>query len=812
MDYYVTNIEEQRTDTDTKAVIFVRDSEGTPDRLTVRGLNPYFYAPTAEVKAREEDLLYNGRVRYVSHGDESLFGEPVSKIEVRTRDDVKELAATFEQTFEADVWYSNRARIDLDIYTGVSSAKKNPHFRDIEPCDVEVPLRINTFDIETDDRGDFPEPGEKQILSIVTHDSYRDEYVGFIQTGGRSIADVLPNGKPDGFDRVDFFAEEKAMLEGFVDYIAETDPDVLTGWNFTDFDAPYVVARLSKLGINPSRLSRMDYAGLNRRGEARIMGRIVYDMMDAYASAQQNELESYRLNAIAERELGENKVDHTGQGIYEMWEDDCEKLLHYNLVDVQLVVEIDQTAGILEFRQTLAHQVGVGLDGTGANNQFIGMLVRRKLREWNKVAPTAVYADSWEKYDGAYVLDAYYGVARNVLGMDLASLYPYTMAMLNASPECRVDESFDGPVSRAPNGARFRLDKEGLFTALVNEAIGLKSDYKTEKLACAANSAEEKLAAVRYNVAKTITNSLYGTIGWARFFLYDEPTAEAVTTTGQVVIKKTQGFLNDAAHSEVIYGDTDSNYVKFPDEWSQERCIAAAHALAEELNNGVYPELAGEWGMADRECLWDIEVESYAPVFFQAGKKKRYAQRVTWKDGKDTDEVKIKGFDTERSDTAPLTNDIQKEILESIVRGVPTGELSSIVYKYSQALSDPETDLAYIAIPQGIGKELDEYDVPGAHVRGATYANKIMGTNFEKGSKPRRLYIVPTHFEETGATDVDVLCFEESADLPADIAPDVPMLTEKLIERPVGPILDAVGVSTAAAVRGQTQTGLSNWV
>ena len=809
-EYYITTIEEQRTESGTEAAVCVRDAEGRPDVLTLTGLNPAFYALTSEVREAEDDLLMNGRVRGVYHGFESLFGDDVSRIDVRTRDDVYELREMFSETFEADLWYSDRVRVEGEFYTGISAARKRLPFHEAEPADVTVPLRVCTFDIETDDRGEFPEPGEKPVLSIVAHDSYDDEYVGFVQTGGRSAAEMLPGGKPEGFDVVHAYPDEESMLAGWADYLSETDPDVLTAWN-VDFDAPYLVARFSELGMNPARMARLDYAGLTKRGDARISGRVVYDMLDAYKSSQRTELDSYRLDAVAEEELGENKLDHTGESIYEMWTDDPDKLLRYNLIDVRLVVEIDEATGTMGFRRELAHEVGVGLDGTTANNQFIGMLVRRKLHEWGKVAPTASGGNAWDSYDGAFVLDAYYGVARNVLGMDLASLYPYTMAMLNASPECRVDESFAGPVSVAPNGARFRLDREGLFTSLVNDAIGLKSDYKVEKLAAAAGSAEEKLASVRYAVSKTITNSIYGTLGWARFFLYDEPTAEAVTTMGQVVIKETQSFLNGSRDSEVIYGDTDSNYIQLPADWNKDKCLIKATMLATELNESVYPPLAAEWGMGERECLWEIEVESYAPVFFQAGKKKRYAQRVTWKDGKDTDEVKIKGFDTNRSDTAPLTNDLQLDVLTAILDGADEGKLSSLVFGYSKKLADPATDPEYLAIPQGIGQHFEDYDSPGAHVRGAMYANAIMGTNFGKDDKPRRLYIEPRYFPQVGE-EIEVICFEESEELPPEVRPNIPVLNEKLIVKTAGPILEAVGIDMKAALRGQQQRGLADYV
>jgi len=78
-------------------------------------------------------------------------------------------------------------------------------------------------------------------------------------------------------------------------------------------------------------------------------------------------------------------------------------------------------------------------------------------------------------------------------------------------------------------------------------------------------------------------------------------------------------------------------------------------------------------------------------------------------------------------------------------------------------------DLDEIGIPGGIGKKLDAYDTPTAQVRGAKYANLMLGTNFGSGSKPKRLYIEKVHpdfwqrMEDEEASIPNAITYTESS-------------------------------------------------
>ena len=61
---------------------------------------------------------------------------------------------------------------------------------DVVAVNVSSSLRINTFDIEVEDRNGFPENGEETILCISSHDSYTNEYTAWIHGCDEKKVDI----------------------------------------------------------------------------------------------------------------------------------------------------------------------------------------------------------------------------------------------------------------------------------------------------------------------------------------------------------------------------------------------------------------------------------------------------------------------------------------------------------------------------------------------------------------------------------------------------------------------------------------------
>lgn len=838
---------------ETDIILFGRSPIDPSERVPIRvkQFRPYFYAAESSVKEDETWLLGQDCISEIDYGDyESLKGMELARIYVPEPRDTRDAREFFELTWSADVPFTNRFRVDTELraYVDVPTSESwepgdgeiECHWREIDPVEPgsgdanptpnggetglqNIQPRIATFDIETDDRGEgFPDMGEERMLSIVAHDNYDDEVAGFLDLQGRSTDDALPNGAPDNIDTLYIYDNEVDMLDDFAEWFSDKDPDLLTGWNADDFDIPYTIERMKKIGADKDALSPLGWAGVTGRGDPRIKGRTVYDLLTVYKKNSFTELRSYSLDDVAAEELDAEKIKFDGS-FYELYENETEKFIEYNAKDVILTKDINEEAGVIEFRDTLRREVGVDFEDSYDNKDFVDMMCRRKLRENGVVGPTRKEPEGDTDFEGAFVFDAYKGVAQNVVGVDLASLYPYTMAMINASPETKVTEDFDGPKAKASNGQYFRLDKDGIFKQLVDEAISLKSDYK-EKRNNAESEAEYEKWSVKYASAKTITNSLYGVTGWELFFLYDQDVAEAVTLTGQTVIKRTANYVEETGY-EVIYGDTDSCYVKFPDEWGQEECLNTGRELCADLNGTVYPELAEGMGIPPEDNMWEIEVEAHMERFFQAGKKKRYAYLATWKDGHSIDdpEPSISGFSSKRSDSSKLTEETEERILDAILHG-HQDEVGNMIFEAAKEITRTNPNWERIGIPGGMNQKIDPQNAgmpgyyefseagypQGAHPRAVWNANKILDVQITSSDKPMRVYLEPKYFDEL-EREINVIAFTEAGDMEGaspEFHVDVQRMTDTLLVSPLKEIASAVGVDINAAIQGQTQTGL----
>ncbi|MCD2202340.1 DNA polymerase domain-containing protein [Halobacterium sp. KA-6] len=417
--------------------VFGRTADNTAEHVRVHGFRPYFYAPTDSID--EDDLaqdVITGSEETDENGDpyESIRGEKLTKIFGRTPRDVGNIRDRFEH-YEADILFPNRLLIDKDITSGMRVPERRAddgavyvHHDEIETCEVDADVRVNTFDIEVDDRSGFPEEGEEPILCLTSHDSYRDEYIAWLYEAPDATApspdELVDHDLMD--ERADLeiraFDTEEAMHEAFVDYLDETDPDVLTGWNFDDFDAPYYIDRLDELDpytdhdLDSDRLSRVDEVWTSGWGGPNVKGRVVFDLLYGYQRMQRSELDSYRLDAVGEKELDAGKERYTGD-IGDLWENDPERLLEYNVRDVELCVEIDRKQNIVPFWKEVAEFVGCKLEDATTPGDAVDVYILHKAYG-RFVLPSKGQQES-EDYEGGAVFDPITGVRENVTVLDL---------------------------------------------------------------------------------------------------------------------------------------------------------------------------------------------------------------------------------------------------------------------------------------------------------------------------------------------------------------------------------------------------------
>lgn len=757
--------------------IFGRDPEGQARRVDLTGFVPYYFIPVEQA----DKMVHPSNMEVdKSKVYKSIYGDDLRRVDCKGSPIDVYMTKNLYQHFEGDIPFHVRYMIDNHITGGIETESELCDYRMVKPCDVKTPVRICFIDIECSDEKGFPEPDRDPIIAVTVYDSFDAKYTTFaLNLTGHPIQIQDPPHR-----KTIVFEDEKKMLQALCVYIRQKDPDIISGWNVDKFDADYTLKRLEVLGINIGDLARLPPSPGDKRGRTNIRGRNIFDLLEAYKkiTVASGKRESYRLDAIAEYELKEHKIHFNGS-IWQLAKENPQMLVEYNAKDVELCVGIDKKIKIIDFYLQLAGFVGCPLDKTLDSSSVVDIYVLRKAHG-KFILPSKGFATE-EKFEGATVLAPSKGVKENVVVLDLKSLYPMAMITINASPDTKDPNG----QNHSPNGIHFRHDPPGLVREIILELLEKRDALKKRMKSLNKDSDEYQILDMQQNVLKIIMNTYYGVSGYPRFRMFDNDIASAITATGRAIIDYTQKYVKSKGFN-VVYGDTDSCMIEITGVTDPEEVKKIATQLQDELN-ALYPKFAKEVLNSDTS-FFSTKFEKYYRRFFQGGKKKRYAGHIIWKEGQVRDDIDVTGFEAKRSDSPKLARETQKKILEMVLRGSEKSDIkkymSDLIKKYRKGGYSYDE----IGIPGGIQKNLEDYAVDDAHVRGCKYANEYLGATFLKGSKPKRLYIkaVMGKYPKT-----DVICFEYGEQVPKEFVVDYDTMFEKTIESPLKRIFEPLGWS-----------------
>jgi len=767
--------------------IFGRNVQGKAVRLDVTGFKPYFYVPAdqAETVPLPQQVTLETGTTY-----RSIRGESLRRLYTNRPGDVRDVREKYRH-FEADIPFATRFMIDTGLTGGVFTPQELVDYHEIAAAEVDAPARTCIIDIECEDERGFPDTQRDAITCITCYDSFDEDYTTFLLRAGGIPEEIAQKEKEGGLKNGCFrkgihtictYADETTMLRAFTQYIVARDPDVLSGWNFVDFDMPYITGRMERLGLRSDSLARIP--GQTERNALR--GRALFDLLTAYKKMHSGLKESYRLDAVAMEELGEQKVRYTGT-ISDLWKQQPALFVEYNFKDVELCVGINKKDNIIEFYREIARYVGCPLDKTLNSSSVVDVFVLRKASN-RYILPSKGFVNA-EEFEGATVFEPSRGVRENVVVLDLKSLYPMAMMTINASMETKDP---NGEL-RAPNGIRFRKQPDGLTRSIISDLLKERDEKKNLRNTFTFGSPQYILYDMQQNVLKVIMNTYYGVSGYPRFRLFDREIGSAATSVGRAIIEHTRRVIERQGY-KVIYGDTDSCMVQLPKELDTEQTIALARQIEKRLNES-YAEFAKNELNADYH-FFSIKFEKIYARFFQAGKKKRYAGSLVWKEGKDVRETDIVGFEIRRSDTPQITKTVQQQLMVMILDGTGKDEIRKYLIDEVKKYKTGKYSLDVIGIPGGIGKDLNDYDIDDAHIRGAKYSNDYLHTEFGKGSKPKRVYI--KNIDSSGISDTkyphtNVICFEYGDQVPKEFHVDLDLMLEKTLQQPISRIIEALG-------------------
>ena len=531
------------------------------------------------------------RYAYVRDGNgahQSIHGERLKKLNFwKAEDDL--------QLYESDV--NEMTRFLIDEYG--------------DSDEISVGHTVMTFDIEVEMNSGLPdiENASNAITSIAGHDSITNDYFVYVVNKGEKIDKTIKGAKVESFDT------EEGLLSAFMTKWREINPTIVTGWNIDYFDVTYLYNRYKLLFGQQfaNQLSPIGKVSYNKyRSRYIIAGVSCLDYLALYKCYNFTELPNYRLDTVATIELGKGKIEYEGN-LDQLFRDDIEKFIEYNLVDVELVVDLDKKLQFIDLARAICHTGHVFYEDFLFSSKWLEGAILTFLRRSGRVSTNKPRrkprnddgSDGEGKFTGAYVKEPKPGLYKWVYDLDLTSLYPSIIMSINISPETKigklkgysaeqhmkgsletytiVDDSGNefpplpkekflkfiekNKYSVAANGVLYRTDKVGVIPEILSVWFDKRVEYKDlmKKYGKEGNDEQYKFYGKRQLVQKIMLNSLYGVLGLPSFRFYDVDNAEATTITGQTVIKTTELIANQY-YSKVIgkeddynvYTDTDS--------------------------------------------------------------------------------------------------------------------------------------------------------------------------------------------------------------------------------------------------------------
>jgi DNA polymerase elongation subunit (family B) len=692
----------------------------------------------------------------------SIYGHRLKKVHVWDRDDA--------DVFESDV--PRETRVLTDLYLDSDDLSKN-HV-------------IGIFDIEVASEGGFADlnKADQPILSIAFLNQTKNHFVTFVLDEQKRLKDHMKDDVA-----IVRFDTEFDMLEAFMAWYSDQGFTILTGWNLTGFDVTYLYRRITKI-VDEHTANMLSPIGMLKWSKMReryqIAGVSVLDYLEMYKKFTYITKPNYRLDTIGMLEVDMGKVE-LGMTIDDIYEQDIDKFLEYNIHDVRIVDALDKKMKLIDLVQNICHAGHVQYEDYMYSSKFIEGTILVYLHRKGIICPNKPI-DGQEQmkkkdeareegFEGAFVKDPQQGLHEWVYSLDLQSLYPSIIMSLNISPETKVGKVHDWDVEKhmkqqiseykvevqsdeftfsrdefvafmekmrfdlSSNGIIYMTEQTGVIPEILDQWFNQRIEFK-KLMKKYANEGNKELANYydkRQHVQKIFLNSIYGVLGLPIFRFYDIDNALAVTATGQDVIKTSARIVNKLYHDRTktdkdycIYIDTDSLY--FPAlEGNKESCKALAQEVEDFLNN-VYDSMARNMFFCDDHRLY-IKGETISRRGFWVTKK-RYAlwQIYDLETNMDTDKIKIKGLDIVRSSFPPAFAKFMSQTIDNILHGKDKEYIDETIHRFHMNIDN----VSYLDIAKNTSvQNLEKFDNKSkstlefkkgtpAHVKSALTYNRLL--------------------------------------------------------------------------------------
>ena len=787
------------------------------------------YQPTLFVKSKKESKW------------KTLEGDNVEPIQPGTIRDCREFYKKYDGVDGFPIYGNERY-----VYQYISDKYPEEEIK----FDISK-ISLVTMDIEVQAEDGFPDPEScsEEMLTI----SIQDNATKQIITWGRKPYQVTQKNVT-----YHHHSDEVGMLNAFLYWWSNNTPDVITGWNVRLYDIPYLCGRISRI-MGEKKMKILSPWGLVSQDEAYISGRkfnvfdiaglTTLDYLELYKKFTYKAQESYRLDYIAQVELGQKKLDHSEFDTFkDFYRGNWKKFVDYNIIDVELVDRLEDKMKLIELALTMAYTAKVNYVDVMYQVRMWDTIIYNYLKRRNIVIPPKDRSEKDSKFAGAYVKEPIPGKYDWVVSFDLNSLYPHLIMQYNISPETLLPEkhpaatvdrilneeiSFELYKDNAvcANGAMYRKDVKGFLPELMEKMYAERVIFKKRMLQAKQEYEKTPTKALEKEIArcnniqmakKISLNSAYGAIGNQYFRYYKLANAEAITLSGQTSIRwienRMNGYLNNLLQTEdvdyVIASDTDSIYINFGplvDKFFSSKSGDKAKLVTildkickEKLEPFIeksYQELATYVNAYAQKMQMKRENIADRGIWTA---KKRYILNVWDSEGVRYEEAKLKimGIEAVKSSTPAPCRKMIKDALNIMMGGTEDDVIDFIDNARAKFKKMPPEDIAFPRTVSDVNKHKSHSSIYAKgtpiHCRGALlYNHYIREMNLDtkyslinNGEKIKFLYL-----KKANPIRENVISFisDFPIELGVDKYIDYDLQFDKAFLEPVKVILDAIG-------------------
>jgi DNA polymerase elongation subunit (family B) len=570
------------------------------------------------------------------------------------------------------------ASMDIDTVLKVDSISDLKTQPDYKP-------KILAFDIET---SEFEiGGGEILMVSLVGEDF-------------KKVITWKGDSKQKFVEKVE---DEEELIEKFVEYVKEYDPDILTGYFSDGFDLPYLKARAEKLRVKLN-LGLDNSQPKFRRGAVmtgKINGIVHVDLFRfiRVVYSQYMQSETLSLDDVAEELLGENKDSWEFIPTEKIKGKKWDEFFKYNLKDSELTYKLFEKIwpDIQEFTKVVEEPLFDTSRYSMSN--LVENYIMHNLEEYNEIIEKKPVNDmigarrAEEKYQGAFVFQPIPGLYENLVFFDFTSMYGSVIVSFNLSRESFLNKKEKNSTEVDIGDKVYFAKNTGFFSKMLANIIETRKKYKKEYADNPSN-----LLKARSNAFKLLANAAYGYLGYfgARYYC-----REAAASTAALARKEIKSAIKDIEKKgyKIVYSDTDS--IAF---------LQGKHTKNDikDMLKNINKNLPGIMEL-DLEGFFKrgIWVTKRSGDF---GAKKKYA--LIGEDGKTT----IKGFETVRRDWCGLARVTQSKILNFILENGNEKKALEYLKKIIKKLKKREIQMEELTIKTQLKRNVEDYKSMGPHV------------------------------------------------------------------------------------------------